>query len=355
MRALARLKRDEVRHIPFPAYIWRRDGGSYSVKFIEKATANARRALSESYAGAEVAPAHPAPTCTACGSIAARARASPSSCRNRDSFRLFSLLAEGLFERTDYPDFELIVVDNGSTDPDTLALYDRLKREKPNFTLEIAPAPFNFSRQVNRGVALAQGEVVLLLNNDIEVIEPDWLAEMVECLGYPDVGVVGARLLYPNGDLQHAGVVVGLGGLAGHWYAGRPADFPGPMGRLAVRSTMTAVTRRLHADLARLPRRGRGRSTRRISPSPTTTSTSACAPAPPASARSTRRSRRSSITNSRPRPRRPRPHARFLRAQAALIERHGTQDFLDPALSPWRDRDHSEPGRIALKALPPAR
>ena len=161
---------------------------------------------------------------------------------NRNSFRLFSVLSEGLFERTDYPDFELIVVDNGSTDPDTLALYAQLQREKPNFTLDMAPAPFNFSRQVNRGVALARGEAVLLLNNDVEVIEADWLAEMVECLAFPDVGVVGARLLYPSGDLQHAGVVVGLGGLAGHWFAGRPADYPGPMGRLAVRSAMTAVT-----------------------------------------------------------------------------------------------------------------
>ena len=149
---------------------------------------------------------------------------------NRDAFRLISLLTEGCSRRTDYPDFELIVVDNGSTDPDTLALYERLKRERPNFTLDMAPAPFNFSRQVNRGVALAKGEAVLLLNNDIEVIEPDWLDEMVGCLGYRDVGVVGARLLYPAGDLQHAGVVVGLGGLAGHWYRRSPGRFPRPDG-----------------------------------------------------------------------------------------------------------------------------
>jgi GT2 family glycosyltransferase len=192
---------------------------------------------------------------------------------------------------------------------------------------------------------------VLLLDSDVEAIEPDWLAEMVECLGYSDVGVVGARLISSNGQLQHAGVVVGLGGLAGPWYAGRPADFPGPMGRLAVRSTMTAVSGACmlvsracldavggfdednfalaHGDVD-FCLRARAAGFRTLyTPFATLI-------------------RHASVSRDPDR-------ARLLRDQAALIERHGTQDFLDPVLSPWRDRDHAEPGRIALKALPAAR
>ena len=361
LRALARLRRDEVRHIPYPAYVWRRDGGSYSVKFIEKATASARRALSEAYARdgapARIEPANLPDLHRVRLDLKASKPKVSIVTPNCNSFRLMSLLTEGLFEGTDYPDFELIVVDNGSTDPDTLALYERLKRERPNFTLDLEPAPFNFSRQVNRGVALAKGEAILLLNNDVEVVEPGWLSEMVGCLAYAQVGVVGARLVYPAGDIQHAGVAVGLGGLAGHWYSRRPADFPGPMGRLAVRSSMSAVTgacmlvTRACFDVGRAVRRREFR--RRLS----TTSTSACAPEPQASARSTRRSRPSSTMNRRRAggtitdPTAPASCA----IRPRCLERHGTDRFLDPVLSPWRDRESSEPARITLERLPPAR
>ncbi|MFX8723670.1 hypothetical protein ABTM71_19590, partial [Acinetobacter baumannii] len=80
------------------------------------------------------------------------------------------------------------------------------------------------------------------LNNDIEVVEANWLKEMVACFDYEDVGIVGAKLLYPNGKLQHAGVIAGLGQLAGHWYIEEEANFPGPMGRLWVRQTLSCVT-----------------------------------------------------------------------------------------------------------------
>ena len=87
-----------------------------------------------------------------------------------------------------------------------------------------------------------RGDAILFLNNDIEVIEPDWLSEMVECLAFDSTGIVGAKLLYPNGKIQHAGVMVGLGEAAGHWYVDSDANEPGPMGRLAVRQTVGAVT-----------------------------------------------------------------------------------------------------------------
>jgi GT2 family glycosyltransferase len=89
---------------------------------------------------------------------------------------------------------------------------------------------------------MASGEHLLVLNNDVEVIDTDWVKEMVSCLAYTGTGIVGAKLLYPNETIQHAGVIVGFGGLAGHWYLNKPKDFGGPMNRLHVRNTVTCVT-----------------------------------------------------------------------------------------------------------------
>jgi GT2 family glycosyltransferase len=144
--------------------------------------------------------------------------------------------------RTNYPNFEVIVIDNGTTDRRVLDLYAKASKHDITFRVEIELSPFNFSRQVNRGIALATGELVLLLNNDIEVLDGDWLREMVSCFCYSNTGIVGARLLYANRRLQHAGVIVGLGGLAGHWFVGHREDYPGPMARLHVRQSLTAVT-----------------------------------------------------------------------------------------------------------------
>jgi GT2 family glycosyltransferase len=91
-------------------------------------------------------------------------------------------------------------------------------------------------------VALAGGEFVLLLNNDVEIMDRGWLKEMVSCFDYENVGIVGAKLLYPNLTLQHAGVIAGLGGYAGHWFIGQGDGFPGPMGRLWVRQSLSVVT-----------------------------------------------------------------------------------------------------------------
>ena len=356
LRVLKTLRSEEIAHVPYPAYVWRRDGRSYSVKFIDKATANARRALGEAYAPAPVAAANlPDLHRVRFDLVAPRPKVSVVV-PNRDAYLLMREVADGLFARTDYPDFELIVVDNGSTDRRTLALYEQLQGERPNFTLTMETAPFNFSAQVNKGVALASGEAFLLLNNDIEVREPGWLAEMVGCLAYPRTGIVGARLLYPAGTLQHAGVVVGLGGLAGHWYVGREPDFPGPMGRLAVRATMTAVT-----GACMLISRACWEAT---GPFDETRFAVAyndvdfCLRARAAGYRAVY-TPFATLTHHESATRGPDDHgpnrARFLSDQAALIERHGTPDFLDPVLSPWRGRDHSEPQRVTLGRLPPAR
>jgi GT2 family glycosyltransferase len=159
----------------------------------------------------------------------------------RDRPDLIGTAVRGVLERTAYPALELVIVDNGSTDPAVQALYAGLVGDARVRRLD-RPIPFNFSALVNDGVAASTGSVVVLLNNDIEVLEPDWLAEMVRLAVRPGIGAVGAKLLYGSGRLQHAGVVVGLGGRAGHILRNRPAGTPGHLGRLRVAHEVAGVT-----------------------------------------------------------------------------------------------------------------
>ncbi len=160
---------------------------------------------------------------------------------SRDRLELISRVCRGVLHETAYAPLELIIVDNGSTDPAVLAHYETLRRD-PRVRIRIDPQPFNFAAMVNDGVALASGAVIVLLNNDVAVLEPGWLDAMVRQACRPEVGAVGAKLLYGDGTLQHAGVVVGLGGRAGHILRRRPGDTPGHLGRLRVAHEVSAVT-----------------------------------------------------------------------------------------------------------------
>ena len=155
----------------------------------------------------------------------------------RDAAALLQRTLDGVLHRTAYPRIEVIVLDNGSTDPAALATLASLARDERVRVLP-APGPFNYSALNNEGVAAARGEVVVLLNNDMDVIEPGWLSELVAHAMRPDVGAVGCKLLYADGTVQHAGIVTGMTGLAGHVFRGQPADAPG----LALTRNVSAVT-----------------------------------------------------------------------------------------------------------------
>ncbi len=159
----------------------------------------------------------------------------------RDRPALLRTCVRSLVERTQYPDFELLLVDNGSVDPEALSELDALAAD-PRVRLLRHDAPFNYSRINNWAARQATGQVLALVNNDIEVIDPGWLEEMVAQALRPGVGAVGAMLLYPDGRIQHAGVVLGLGGIANHAYVGQPGDAPGHGGRARVVQSMSAVT-----------------------------------------------------------------------------------------------------------------
>ncbi|WP_244472949.1 glycosyltransferase [Methylobacterium sp. Leaf100] len=160
---------------------------------------------------------------------------------SRDRLDLIRIAADGVLSATAYPAIELVIVDNGSIDADVHAYYERLRRD-PRVRILDWSAPFDFSAMTNAGVAAARGSVVVLLNNDIAVLRDDWLDALVRQACRPEVGAVGAKLLYADGTLQHAGVVVGLGGRAGHILRRRPSDSPGHLGQLRVAHEVSAVT-----------------------------------------------------------------------------------------------------------------
>lgn len=126
----------------------------------------------------------------------------------KDKAHLLRVVTTGILDQTDYPDIELIIVDTGSNEPETHALYRTLRDDRRVVFVDYQ-RPFNYSAACNDGAAVAAGEILLFLNNDIEIINPDWLSELVRFALRPGVGVVGTKLLYPSREPQHGGVVIG--------------------------------------------------------------------------------------------------------------------------------------------------
>lgn len=159
----------------------------------------------------------------------------------RDRAELLGRCVAGLLERTDYPDLQVVVVDNGSNEAAAVELLRRLAAD-PRVLVVPQPGPFNWAGLNNAGVRSASGEVVVLLNNDTDVLHPDWLRELASQALRPGVGVAGAKLLYPGGAVQHAGVVLSQQGLGLHMWRHLPGDARGYEDSLCVIREVTAVT-----------------------------------------------------------------------------------------------------------------
>ncbi|MCB7319588.1 glycosyltransferase family 2 protein [Lacrimispora sp. 210928-DFI.3.58] len=139
---------------------------------------------------------------------------------NKDHRDDLDVCVRSLLERSSYRNLEFIVVENNSTEPATFAYYEKMQAEHPNFHVVTWEKGFNYSAINNFGTSFAKGEYLLLLNNDTELIEPDSIKEMLGFCQREDVGIAGARLLYGDDTIQHAGVVIGFGGIAGHTFIG---------------------------------------------------------------------------------------------------------------------------------------
>lgn len=159
----------------------------------------------------------------------------------KNGVQLLKSCVESIFQKTTYPNYEVLIVDNGSDDPATLDYFNALKAQRRVRVLK-DDRPFNFSALNNAAVKSAQGTVLGLLNNDLEVISADWLSEMVSLANIPDVGAVGARLYYPSEQLQHGGVLLGIAGPAIHAHYKMPRGENGYFGRANLIQSFSAVT-----------------------------------------------------------------------------------------------------------------
>ena len=159
----------------------------------------------------------------------------------RDRIDLLSRCVASIIDRTAYRNYEILVVDNQSSEPESLQYFDRIG-QLPNVRVVGYDAPFNYSAINNYAVGLCGGDLVGLINNDIEVISADWLSEMVGQAIRPGIGAVGAMLYYPDDTIQHAGVVLGVMGVANHFYLGQRRGAPGHGARALVAQNLSAVT-----------------------------------------------------------------------------------------------------------------
>ena len=159
----------------------------------------------------------------------------------RDRSDLLSRCVRGILEETAYRNLEVIIIDNHSDQDATHAYFRQIEGNQRVRILEYNLS-FNFSLINNWGAEQSRGDILLFLNNDTEPIEASWLRHMVANARRPEVGAVGAKLLYPNGRVQHGGVILGMTGIAGHLHRNLPADDPGYFGRAVLQQNFSAVT-----------------------------------------------------------------------------------------------------------------
>lgn len=245
LRCIERIDHRTIRHVPEVLYHWRVHERSTARKMDSKpyAQLNGQKAVAEHLQRCGI------PGSVNLEGLFYRVKLSAPATwpkvsvviPTRDRPELLDKCLSTVLTRTDYPDVEYLIVDNGTTDPEALAKLDRFAND-PRVQVIKDDSPFNYSALNNLAVKRSSGSVVCLLNNDIEVQDPGWLREMVTCLQLPDVGIVGCRLYYPDGSLQHAGVIVGLSGTAGHIFRGQARNDAHYMHRSMLRQELSAVT-----------------------------------------------------------------------------------------------------------------
>ncbi|MBI1779547.1 MAG: glycosyltransferase [Proteobacteria bacterium] len=247
LRISASTKPERIRHIPFVLYHWRifPGAGTFSSRNLEVATDAARRALRDHFVttGERVEIQE--------NRIAAWYRArrflpDPASrvtliVPTRDRLQLLRTCVDGLLNRTAYPDLEVVIVDNESREPATLDYLGQIVADPRVRVLRIEGA-FNFAALNNAAVRIATGEIIGFINNDIEVMQPDWLEEMVAQVIPADIAAVGAKLYYRNDTVQHAGVVLGVMGVAGHLETHTSRSDIGYYGQLQIVRSVSCVT-----------------------------------------------------------------------------------------------------------------
>ncbi len=236
-----------IRHVPYIAYHWRATSGGEAARLSEgeEPHLQARQVLSEHLQRTgRVGTVEPARRGSDWHRVRYELRGEPPRVAvvmpTRDGKALRKAVEGVLFE-TDYPAIELVIVDNGSQSRETLSLLDLLKARSDVRVIR-DDGPFNYSALNNAAVRQTDASLVCLMNDDIEVADPGWLTEMVAQIQQPGIGIVGAKLLYPGGTVQHAGVLLGIGGFAGNAHPGFHHSDLGYFGRASLVHDLSAVT-----------------------------------------------------------------------------------------------------------------
>ncbi len=161
----------------------------------------------------------------------------------KDHADLLKGAIDSIFEKTEYSNYEILILDNNSEEKETFAYFEQVVKEHENVRVEKAAFPFNWSRLNNFGMEKAKGDIFLFLNNDVKVIAPEWMTRLAEKAVRKGIGVVGGLLLYEDGTIQHAGVVAGMGGWGDHVFKGmQPVHYGSPFVSPMVTRNVTAVT-----------------------------------------------------------------------------------------------------------------
>jgi glycosyltransferase involved in cell wall biosynthesis len=245
LRSLEHLKANQIHHIPRILYHWRShpDSTAQSVNVKPYSIRAGERALNEHFyrQGVSAKAEFDRIGYHVRYALPADAPLVSLIILTRNGLQLMRSCISSILEKTTYPNFEILVVDNGSDDPETLAYLEELPT---NGRIQVVGnnRDFNYSALNNSAVKMARGEVIGLLNNDLEVISPDWLSEMVSHALRANVGVVGARLWYPDDTLQHGGILLGGRGLAHHAHYKSRRGMNGYFNRAGVVQNLLAVT-----------------------------------------------------------------------------------------------------------------
>jgi GT2 family glycosyltransferase len=246
LRCLEKTSPDKLNHIPLILYHWRVHAGSTAASIGTKSYAiSAGEIAIQSHLDrvgiAATVVASPVFGYNVAWPIPADPPLVSVVVPTRDHADVLALCLSGLLNRTNYKNIEVIVVDNGSTEQETFDLFAVAERSGKVRILR-HNAPFNYSEICNLGAREARGSLLLMLNNDIEVLDSDWLHKLVSQVLRPGIGAAGAKLLYPDRRVQHAGVILGVGGVAGHAHKLLGQDEPGYMARAIVTHELSACT-----------------------------------------------------------------------------------------------------------------
>jgi len=250
LRCMKLVEEGQIRHIPHILYHWRAISGSTSLAVDEKNyTVSAARHSLEDYLADTGAVVEPAPVGGYHHVIWPIPKEAPKISiiiPTRNALGLTRQAIESIIEKTDYPNYEIILVDNQSDDPDALAYFAQAEKDYEQLRVLQYDAPFNYSAINNYAVGESDGELICLLNNDIEVIDGGWLTEMAGHALRDDIGAVGAKLLYPDNTIQHAGVLMGAGSrvepVGGHLFLHRWKEDHGYFGRAILVQNLSVVT-----------------------------------------------------------------------------------------------------------------